>query len=155
MHTEDGLLVDLQQLRDVIAGADVFTVAFRLFPERLLVDTRFDADDPEGPAGLPMVAIVDPVATVQDRFFWLGQHRPSLGTPGDFRFFFWPHSVRYLAESGIWEVLRDRVVASGFAGAGDTCDAALEDLLRRERAANVAAVTGEGHHTLWAARSED
>jgi hypothetical protein len=151
MYTENGLTIDLDQVRAVIRGADVFAVAFRLFPERLLVDTRHDASDPEGPCGMPMVAIVDPVTTLQERFFWLGQRRPGLGMPQDFRFFYWPHSVAFLEESGVWAHARDRIVGSGFEGAGATCDAALGDLLRRERAANVAAIRGDGHQTLWRA----
>jgi hypothetical protein len=154
MRTENGLLVDLGQVRDVINSADVFAVAFRLFPERLLIDTRHDDRDPDGPCGMPMVAIVDPVATVQERFFWLGKHRPTLGMPEEFKFFFWPHSVRYLAESGVWRAIRERVTSSGFAGADATCNAALEDLLKREHAAEVAAITGERHHTVWSATGD-
>jgi hypothetical protein len=98
-----------------------------------------------------MVAIVDPVATLQERFFWLGQHRPGLGMPENFQFFYWPHGIRYLDESGIWPAVRARLVASGFEGAGATCDAAVADLISRERAANIEAIRGERHHTVWAA----
>lgn len=152
MHTENGLLVDLEQIRDVVASADVVAVAFRLFPERLLIDTRFDRDDPGGACGLPMVAIVDPVPTVQERFFWLGQHRPSLGMPRNFKFFFWPHSIGYLTDSGVWNLVRERV--AGFEGSDATLDAAIAELSRRERAAHVDAISGEQHHTLWSAARE-
>jgi hypothetical protein len=151
LYTENGLSIDLDRVRQVVKEADVFAVAFRLFPERLLIDTRFDAAEPEGPCGMPMVAIVDPVATLQERFFWLGQHRPGLGMPENFQFFYWPHGIRYLEESGIWHALRQRIVSSGFEGAGATCDAALADLIGRERAANVDAIRGERHHTVWEA----
>ena len=151
MYTENGLLVDLDEIKEIVANADVFTAAFRLFPERLLIDTRFDAADPEGACGMPMMAIVDPVAGVQERVFWLGQHRPSLGMPSRFMFFFWPHSIRYLEESGIWDAIVERIVGSGFAGAADTCAAALGDLHRRERAANAGAVRGVEYQTLWSA----
>ena len=151
MHTENGPLVDLRQVEHIVNRADVFTVAFRLFPERLLIDTRHDASDPDGPSGMPMVAIVDPVETVEDRYFWLGQHRPSLGAPESFMFFYWPHSVAYLEESGIWAAVRGRVIPTGFAGAAETCRAALEDLYARERAAQVEAIRGEKHKTLWEA----
>jgi hypothetical protein len=128
-----------------VESADVFAAGFRLFPERLLIDTRHNDQE------MPMVAIVDPVASVQERFFWLGQHRPSLGMPQSFMFFFWPHSVRFLEDSGLWAKIRDRVVVSGFSGARETCDAAFEDLVTRERAANVDAVTGQRYQTLWSA----
>jgi hypothetical protein len=150
MYTENGLLVDLGQVEEIVNGADVFAIGFRLFPERVLIDTRHDSSDPEGPSGLPMVAIVDPVATVEERFFWLGQHRPSLGTPENFMFFFWPHSIRYLEESGLWDMIRRRLAGSGFEGAEETVDAALRDLERREYRATCAAIKGETFQTIWA-----
>jgi hypothetical protein len=151
MHTENGILVDLKQVRSVVDNADVFAVGFRLFPERLLIDTRYDAQSPDSPCSMPMVAIVDPVGTVEERYFWLGQHRPTLGTPQSFMFFFWPHSVGYLRESGVWDAMRERIVKGGFYGAEETIDAAFADLCARERQANIDAITGERHHTLWAA----
>ncbi|MEX2245386.1 MAG: hypothetical protein WEC75_01750 [Dehalococcoidia bacterium] len=151
MRTENGVLVNLGEIHEIVKEADVFAAGFRLFPERLLIDTRHDDADPDGSCGMPMVAIVDPVATVQERYFWLGQHRPTLGLPQSFLFFFWPHSIAYLEESGLWEAIRERVVGSGFSGALETCDAALRDLGQRERAANVAAIIGEHHQTLWSA----
>ncbi len=146
MYTENGLLVDIGEIRDIIENADVFTIGFRLFPERVVIDTRYDERE------TPMVAIVDAVESVQERFFWLGQHRPSLGMPRQFMFFFWPHSIGYLAESGVWAQVRERVVASKFGGAPETCAAALRDLLERERAATVDAITGARYQTLWSAR---
>jgi len=151
MRMENGLLVNLPEIEDIVKQADVFAVGFRLFPERLLIDTRFTEGDPEGPCGMPMVAIVDPVPTLQERFFWLGQHRPALGMPEDFMFFFWPHSMAYLEESGLWAAVKQRIVPLGFTGAAATCDAAFDDLVRRERAANVQAITGERYQTLWSA----
>lgn len=153
MYTEHGLLVDIKEIDNIVTNADVFAVGFRLFPERLLIDTRYDERDPEGPGGTPLVAIVDPVQSVQERFFWLGQQRPTLGMPRNFMFFFWPHSIRYLEESGIWARIKDRIVASGFGGAAETCDEALRDLLARERKATVEAITGSRYQTLWSARA--
>jgi hypothetical protein len=151
MHAENGLLVDLQQVEDIVATADVFALGFRTFPERLLIDTRHDDNDPEGPCALPMVAIVDPVETLQERFFWLGQHRPALGMPERFMFFMWPHSIRYLEESGVWEKIQRRIVGSGFYGAGETVEAALRDLTAREYRSTCQAIRGDGYQTLWSA----
>jgi hypothetical protein len=138
--------VDLSEIENIVNNADVFAAGFRLFPERLLIDTRHDERE------MPMVAIVDPVESVQERFFWLGQHRPTLGMPKSFMFFFWPHSVRYLEESGLWSKIVDRVAGSGFAGARETCADALHDLVERERSATIDAITGARYQTLWSAR---
>ena len=99
-----------------------------------------------------MVAIVDPVERVQERFFWLGQHRPALGMPKNFMFFHWPHSVRYLEESGVWDRVRNRVTSTHFAGARETCDDALRDLLDRERDGHGRCDRGARYQTLWSAR---
>ncbi len=146
MYTENGLLVDVQEITEIVDSADVFTGSFRLFPERLLIDTRHDGRE------MPMVAIVDPVSSVQERFFWLGQHRPSLGLPESFKFFYWPHSIGFLRESGVWAKIVDRVAGSGFSGARETCDEALRDLIERERKATVDAIHGKRYQTLWSAR---
>ncbi len=152
MYTENGLLVDISEITDIVRHADVFAVSFRLFPERLLIDTRYDERDASGDCSMPMVAIVDPVPSVQERFFWLGQHRPTLGMPKNFMFFHWPHSVRYLEESGIWDRVLARVTSTHFAGARETCNDAIRDLLDRERAGTIDAINGARHQTLWSAR---
>jgi hypothetical protein len=152
MYTENGPLVDISEITDIVRHADVFAVSFRLFPERLLIDTRYDDEDATGACTMPMVAIVDPVATMQERFFWLGQHRPALGMPKNFMFFHWPHSVRYLEESGIWDRVRARVTSTHFAGARETCSDALRDLVVRERAAAIDAINGTRYQTLWSTR---
>ena len=75
MYTENGLLVDLAEVEKVVDLCDVFTIIFRLFPERLLVDGR------TSPQEGPLVALVEPVATVEERYHWLGRERPSFGPP--------------------------------------------------------------------------
>lgn len=155
MYTEHGLLVDIKEIDNIVSEADVFAIGFRLFPERLLIDTRHEDTDEHGNCTTPLVAIVDPVQTVQERFFWLGQQRPTLGMPKNFMFFFWPHSVRYLEESGVWARIRNRIVSSGFSGAAETCDEALRDLLNRERRATVEAINGGRYQTIWSATVAD
>jgi hypothetical protein len=120
MLTENGIEVDLQALDELLGKADVLTIGFTLFPERLLIDTR--TRDNEG----PMVAIVEPVATVQERYLWLGKHRGSFGAPADFSFFVWPHTVRNFRERSILAVMRERLAASRGSGV-----AQLEDALAR------------------------
>lgn len=137
-------MIDLEEVRKVVDTCDVFTMGFRLFPERLIVDTRSDAD-----AG-PMVEAVEPVSTVEERFFWLGQRRPSFGVPQQFTFFVWPHSIGYLEESGLMDRIRQRI----YPGAGDGDNGqqvakAMRRLLALERQATADAILGREYHTLW------
>jgi hypothetical protein len=148
MYTENGLLVDISEITDIVRHADVFAVSFRLFPERLLIDTRHDDTDDTGVCTLPMVAIVDPVATVETSL----ARRFAARHAKNFMFATGPHSVRYLEESGVWDRIHNRITATHFAGARQTCDDAIRDLLVRERAATVDAIRGARYQTLWSAR---
>lgn len=148
MAAEHGVLINTTEVKEVVANADVFAIGFPLFPERLLVDTRSDATTP------PTARLVEPVASVQERFFWLGQHRPSLGMPQRFMFFFWPHSVAYLQESGVRETIRRRFFSDETGGPGlADLDRALEELETKERDVYLGAIRGdERHKTIWSAR---
>lgn len=147
LYTENGIAIDLAEVKKAVEQADVLAVGFRLFPERLLVDTRCDAKAP------PLVQVVEPVASVEQRFFWLGQHRPSLGTPERFVFFLWPHSIPFLRDSSLGTAITERIVATGCDGAVPMCEAAFADLAQRERKANLAAVRGQSCFTLWPRRA--
>jgi hypothetical protein len=114
-----------------------------MFPERMIIDAR--TSDEVG----PMVRVVEPVASVEERFFWLGKERPSFGAPERFTFFVWPHSVRYFDESGLGEMIRNRIYALGFEQVGGDMAHAMHALHRLEQQATFDAIHGRNHHTLW------
>jgi hypothetical protein len=149
MQSENGVLIDVGQVRQVVENADVFVIGFSNFPERLLVDARTDAKTG------PLVQVVEPLGSIEERLFWLGKERGNFGMPQSFTFFAWPHSISYLQECGIWQRARDRVNADGDAAAAQACDAALERLDGLDRAVLVAAVKGERYVTLWPPEPED
>jgi len=136
MLADNGIEVDLDALNELFERADVITIAFTLFPERLLVDTR--TKDGEG----PLVAIVAPVASVQERYHWLGQNRPSFGAPEAFSFFAWPHTVRRLVEQDVFAPLRKRLSLAANDGAA-VLEESLATLMELERIAIRAAIRGE------------
>jgi hypothetical protein len=143
MFTENGLTVDRAALDDVLRRADLLTIGFTTFAERLLIDVRAN-----GQAG-PLVTIVAPVATVQDRYAWLGQHRGTFGPPEAFSFFIWPHTVRMLVARDILAIMRDRLGAESEAAAV-ALDAVLRKLLATEREAMRGAIRGgDAFQTLW------
>lgn len=142
MFTENGVLIDFEELRKVVDECDVFTVGFRLFPQRMIVDTRSNGS--EG----PMLEVVEPVTTVEERFFWLGQRRPSFGVPKRFTFFIWPHSIGYFEESGVGDLIRRRVYPED----PDTGRQMAEAMIRLhtlEQKAVQDAITGTNCHTIW------
>ncbi|MEO8458085.1 MAG: hypothetical protein ABI559_09760 [Chloroflexota bacterium] len=144
MFTENGMMVDLEELRRVVENADVFTIAFRTFPQRLIVDAR--SSDNAG----TMVRVVEPVATVEERFFWLGKERPAFGVPERFTFFVWPHSVRYFEESGLGQIIRERIYPLDSDGnVGREVAESMRKLFTLERQSEFDAITGRNYHTLW------
>ena len=146
MYTENGLLVDLAEVEKVVDECDVFTIIFRLFPERLVVDGRVSHRDG------PLVALVEPVATVEERYHWLGRARPGFGPPEHFTFFLWPHSIAFLEQCGVAARIRRRCEATDWPGAAAVFDKALTELREKERRATLAAITGEDCRTIWPAQ---
>ncbi len=142
LFTENGVMIDLDEVRKVADDCDVFTIGFRLFPQRLIVDTRSSGE--QG----PMVEVVEPVGTVEERFFWLGQRRPSFGVPERFTFFVWPHSVSYLEESGLMDQIRRRIYPLD-PDCGRQVAQVMHQLHVLERQAVQDAIAGRNHHTLW------
>lgn len=136
MRTENGRRVDLEALNELLTTADVLTIGFTLFPARMLVDTRTQGE--EG----PLVAIVAPVATVEDRYLWLGKHRGSFGAPQGFSFFIWPHMVRTLIATDALAPLRARLEQSSNGAAG-VLDSVLQKIQAYENESIVAAIKGE------------
>src|SRR5688572_3198569 len=103
MFSENGILVDFNEINKLIASAEVFTVGFGPFAERLLVDSRSNETE------TPLVQVVQPKGSAQERVRWLYRRRPSLGMPQAFSFVAWPHSPSFLVESGVWDSIRDKV----------------------------------------------
>jgi hypothetical protein len=140
MSTEYG--IDLDEIRRVIDAAEVLVVRFSITDRRLLVDTR--TNETEG----PLIRVVPPVASGEERFKALRALRPRFQAPERIMTFQWPRHARSLVESGLWEYLARRVVALG-APPGD-CDAAIRELIAAERELELAAIRGdESFKTLW------
>lgn len=147
MLTENGVQVDFEALEKILRGADVITVGFTFTAERLLIDTRVN----EG-AG-PLVTPVAPVNTVQERYLWLGQHRPSFGAPRDFSFFVWPISVRTLVQTHALNTLVERLAALDV-GSADALEESLALFAAAELESMRAAIRGdEPWATVWSAQA--
>ena len=143
MYGDNGVMVDLEEIRGVIASAAIFAVGFVHFPERLLVDARFN--EKEG----PLVQLVDPAGSAEERIAWLSRRRPSLGPPQSLSFFGWPHSSRFLVESGIWDRILVRVGADLEPEMRTLCGLALRQIENLELTASQAVLRGDGWHSLW------
>lgn len=149
MYSENGVLVDFEEISQLLAGADVFVIRFANFPERLLVDTRKDAYE------IPLVQVVEPSNGPRQRLAWLMRRRPSLGTPSAFSAFPWPHSPAFLVGSGIWDRIR-RTVSADFNPEVDAqCKVAMSQLENLDRQSIASAIRGENYLTLWPREPEE
>lgn len=149
MYSENGVLVDFDEISKLVRNADVFTVGFATFPERLIVDTRSNERE------MPMIQVVDPARSARDRMVWLSRRRPSLGAPDTFSFFAWPHSPNFMVQSGIWDRIRRRVNADIDSEVGVQCDLAMKQLFNLDREATYALLRGEHCLTLWPPQDEE
>ncbi|MCL4243391.1 MAG: hypothetical protein KJ048_18730 [Dehalococcoidia bacterium] len=142
MRTENGIPIDTEAMEKLLTHGDLITIGFTLFPLRLLIDTRTNDTDGQ------WVGLVEPVASVQERYLWLGRHRGSFGPPQAFSFFVWPQTVRGLVERDVLRTLRQRLSPEASAA----LDSALDSALDLERQAIVAAVRGsEAWPAIWQA----
>jgi len=139
--------IDLDEVRRVVDGAEVLVVRFTVTDRRLLVDTR--TNDTDG----PMIRVVAPVTSAQERFKALKMMRPRFRSPERILTFHWPRHARAMVEAGLWEHIARRITSAG--GDDALCREALRELLAAERATEIAAITGaEGFKTIWGERGE-
>lgn len=148
MYSENGLQIDIEALNKTLRESDLLVLNFLAFPDRMLIDPR--STDIDG----PLVAIVAPVATPQERFAWLGKNRPGFGPPKGFAFVPWPHSVRMLRDNDYLAPMRERLAA-----VSHEAGAALEDVLNRLAIRELEGVReiirgGAEWMTLWPRKDE-
>ena len=143
MYSENGVMVDLDDVTKLVREADVFTVGFANFPERLIVDTRSDMKE------TPMVQVVEPASGPRDRLAWLQRRRPSLGAPRAFTFMAWPHSPSFMRDTGIWDRIREQVNADTDLNIDSQCEQAIRQLQNLDLQATLAVLRGDRCLTLW------
>jgi hypothetical protein len=143
MDVDSNFPIDLEGINKIVESADVFVIGFTIFPERLLVDSRYDSDES------PLVKVVPPVSSVEERYRHLRELRPRFQLPDKFMFFVWPKPVASFERMGIWQRIIDRALASGHSGVLDRCREAIRELKRREEDSVIAAIKGDGYQNLW------
>ncbi len=149
MYSENGVLVDFDEISKVITNADVFGIAFGHFPERLIVDTRSNDNE------TPLITVSQPKGSAQQRIAWLKRRRPSLGAARAFSLVSWPHSPRFLEDSGVWDDIRRRVGAEYDSTVEVQCSLALKQLQDIDRETVMGLIKGEDALTLWPPESHE
>jgi hypothetical protein len=138
--------LDLNEIIETVRSADVFTFRFVIVSQRLLVDGRYTGIDP------PLVKLVPPAASVEERFRSLKRLRPRFRLPEKITSIWWPRYVDSLVDSGIWGALVERLAEKGLTEAVQRCDQVLQELRDLERGEVHSAIRGEGYRPLWQRR---
>ena len=99
--------IDLDEVRRVIDDAEVLVIRFSVTDRRLLVDTRSNEH-----AG-PMVKVVPPARSAEERFRAIKMLRPRFRVPQRVVTFQWPRHARAMEEAGVIDHLTRRIVATG------------------------------------------
>jgi hypothetical protein len=136
--------IDLVDIASTVKSGEVLTIRFIAVGQRLLLDFR--ATEIDG----PMVRVVTPVRSVEERYRMLRQARPRFAPPEKIEAIWWPRYARSLTSTGIWSAVMERVTESGHVDAVRQAEDALAELIRLEREQQRDAVRGEGFRTLWA-----
>lgn len=140
---EGNFLFDIEHVIQNIGEAEVMSVFFPTFRRSLIIDTRHSE------AAGPFVRLMPMARSPQDRMRSIRRMRPEFPRPTNLTLIPWQRYVSSLVESGVWDRIVERLGESGDPEAVAACEAALDELRRLERDELVAAITGQGYHTLW------
>jgi len=139
-------LLDLNEIIETVRSADVITFRFVIVSQRLLVDGRCTEIDP------PLVKLVPPAASVEERFRSLKRLRPRFRLPEKITSIWWPRYIDSLVDCGIWAALVERLADKGFPETVRRCEEVLQELKDLERGEVRSAIRGEGYRPLWQRR---
>ncbi|MBM2826507.1 MAG: hypothetical protein HW403_571 [Dehalococcoidia bacterium] len=142
--------VDMSEVKKLIDTSDVLLIRFTTVQKRLLLDFRYTSlGDGRGVEVAPMVTLVDRAPSTEQRFRELKQLRPHLPMPDHIMSFRWPRKVSSLDDAGIVDWLVQRLSREGYSEVGKDCLDLLHQLRRAEENELVAAIKGDGYHTIW------
>lgn len=145
LPVDNDYTIDADDIAATIRSSDVVVLRFVAVGQRLLLDLR--TSESEG----PLIRVVRPVSSVQERYKDLRRLRPRFALPERIVALWWPRFARSLAASDVWSEVVARLHTSGHPSAVAGASAAIDELVRLERCATLDAIAGEGYRTLWSA----
>jgi len=140
--------IDLDEIAATIRTSEVVTIRFVTVGQRLLLDFRTTEIDG------PLLKLVEPAKSVQQRYASLRQLRPRFAPPEKIVSIWWPRFARSLSTTGIWDDVVGRVNESGHQGAMRAAAETLAELIEMEHDQQRHSITGEGFRTLWSASAK-
>jgi hypothetical protein len=137
--------VDLEDIASTIRAGDVVVMRFVAMGHRLLLDFRCSELDG------PMVKVVEPVKSVEERYRNLKRLRPRFAPPEKIYAIWWPRFASSLQSTGIWNEVMKRITDTGYAESVRRAQETLAEIIALEREQQRDAIRGKGFKTLWSA----
>ncbi|MCC6387853.1 MAG: hypothetical protein IT302_10775 [Dehalococcoidia bacterium] len=137
--------IDLSEIAATLRTSEVVTLRFVAVGHRLLLDFRCSELDG------PLVKVVEPVKSVEERYRTLRRLRPRFAPPEKIVAVWWPRFTASLRSTGVWAEVMARVSETGHVDAVRRAEEALDELVALERQEQVRAIQGEGFRTIWVA----
>ncbi len=135
--------IDVDEIIGVLDSAEVIVFRFLIVSQRLLLDPRTNER-----AG-PLLKIVPPANSAEERFRSLRRLRPGFEPPQRITVVHWPKFVGTLETSGVWAAVTRRIGAADAPAMAAAADDALCELRRLEGREVQNALCGEGYQTVW------
>ena len=145
MKSENGLGLELPEVFKAIDLSEVLVMSLPHLSNRLLFDVRVRAG--QG----PIVRLVPPVRSPEERFAYLRRLRPGVGDPEKYVFIQWPLGVQSLVADHVWQRITEHCEAAGGPDTRRRCDQLLRRLSELDRQEDVEAIRGQSYRTLWPA----
>ena len=144
MFMDSNSKIDIEAIKVVLETTDVFVVRFSYIHQRLLVDTRLGKDD------MPMIRLVPPANSAEERYRYLRTTRPELELPTQITVFHWTQSIKMLRILGLWQVLEKRFFENAGLQAVNDAKQIYQEALKLEKIDIQLAISGgEGYETIW------
>ena len=137
--------IDLVDIASSVRSNDVLTLRFVAVGHRLLLDFRTTEIDG------PMVKVVEPVKSIEERYRSLKRLRPRFDKPEKIVAVWWPRFAASLRTTGVWDEVMKRVTETGYVDAVRKAEEALDELMKLEAQQQRQAIEGTGFRTLWSA----
>ena len=139
---------DLNDVKANILEADVISIFFPNFQKAVLVDTR--ANDTDGPS----IMLTPMARSPRERVKSMEKLRPGFPEVKNMILIPWLRYIFSLEESGIWELLIERLDQSTHLNSNIAANTILDELKNLEYLELLDVIKGDQYQTIWPKESE-
>ena len=139
---------DLNDVKANILEADVISIFFPNFQKSVLVDTR--SNDADGPS----IMLTPMARSPRERVKSMEKLRPGFPEVKNMILIPWLRYIFSLEESGIWELLIERLDQSTHLNSNIAANTILDELKNLEYLELLDVIKGDQYQTIWPKESD-